>query len=147
MESATPRRVLLVANRTAATPDLLAHVKRLAAERPTTFALLIPDAPRSKETDWTFEVALPLLQRSAGSPVEGLTGEHADPLEAIRKVVATGDYDAIVMSTLPRRASVWLRRDLPHRVRALGLPVTVITQEEDRDRDKMGAAPAGMGIQ
>jgi hypothetical protein len=144
MESATPRRVLLVANRTAATPDLLAHVKRLAAERPTTFALLIPDAPKSKETDWTFEVALPLLTRSAGGPVEGITGEQ-DPLEAIRRVVATGDYDEIVMSTLPRRVSVWLRRDLPHRVRALGLPVTVITPEEERLRDKVGVAPGGMG--
>jgi|SRR5215217_7352808 len=101
MESG-PRRVLIVANRTAATPTLLEHVKELAAERPSTFALLIPDAPRSEHTDWTLDLALPLLERAARGPVEGLTGGE-DPFEAIRAAAATDDYDAIVISTLRAR--------------------------------------------
>ena len=126
MESSR-RRVLVVANRTAATPDLLDAVKRHAREQPTTFALLIPDAPRSEHTDWTLELALPLLQRAAGNPVEGLTGTSGDPLDAIRKVLAQDRYDRVIISTLPRRVSKWLRRDLPKRVEALGVPVEVIT--------------------
>ena len=56
MESAGPRRFLIVANRTAATPDLLDAVKRYRREAPTafallTFALLIRDAPRSEHAD------------------------------------------------------------------------------------------------
>ena len=76
MESSERRHVLVVANRTAATPDLLDAVKRYAREQPTTFALVIPDAPKGEHTDWTLELALPLLQRAAGGPVKGLTGRR-----------------------------------------------------------------------
>jgi hypothetical protein len=128
------RRVLVVANRTAATPDLLDAVRRYALEQPTAFALLIPDAPKSERTDWTLELALPLLQRMAGGPVEGLTGTAGDPVDAIRQVLAQDHYDRVIISTLPRRVSTWLRRGLPRRVEALGVPVEVITP----DRQRMG---------
>jgi hypothetical protein len=143
MEPSQPRRVLIVANRTAATPILLDHIRHLAGAQPSVFSLLIPDAPKSEHTDWTMELALPLLERAAGGPVEGLTGGE-DPYEAIREVVTGGDYSEIVISTLPRRVSKWLRRDLPHRVESLGLPVTVITPEAERLRDRVSTA-AGPG--
>jgi hypothetical protein len=127
MQSTPGRRILVVANRTAATPEVLAAVKRHAREQPTTFALLIPDAPRSKHTDWTLEQALPLLERAAGSRVEGLVGAGGDPFDAIQNVIAKDQYDRIVISTLPKTSSRWLRRGLPKRVESLGVPVEVIT--------------------
>jgi hypothetical protein len=144
MESSQVRRVLIVANRTAATPTLLDHVKQLALERPSTFSLLIPDAPRSEHTDWTMELALPLLERAADGPVEGLTGED-DPFEAIRRAVEEGHYDEIVISTLPARVSKWLRRDLPRRVQSLGLPVTVVTPDRERLQYTGSTGAGGMG--
>jgi hypothetical protein len=150
------RRVLVVANRTAATPGLLNAVKRYAREQPTTFSLLIPDAGRSDRTDWTLEVALPLLQRAARGPVAGLTGDSDDPVQAIRDVVAGEHYDHIIISTLPRQVSRWLRRDLPKRVKALGVPVEVITPNRQSVRDVFfeatsaefpgGLPPAGLGV-
>ena len=97
--AASPLRVLVVANRTAATPDLIAAVKRYAQQRPTTFALLIPDAPRAQHPDWTLEFALSLLDRAAGGRVTGLPGTQRDPVAAIQNALATHPYDRIILST------------------------------------------------
>ena len=99
--AASPLRVLVVANRTAATPDLVAAVRRYAHQRPTTFALLIPDAPRAQHPDWTLELALSLLDRAAGGRVTGLPGTHRDPVAAIQNALATHPYDRIILSTRP----------------------------------------------
>jgi hypothetical protein len=128
MDAAT-RRILVVANRTASTAQLLDAVHKRADEGPCTFALLIPDEPRKGGADWTLEAATPLLERAAGGPVEGIVGE-ADPFEAIRSALQDPGFDEVIVSTLPKRVSEWLRRDLPHRVERLGVPVTTITGEE-----------------
>jgi hypothetical protein len=152
MESPSQRRFLVVANRTAATPDLLDAVKRYARAQPTRFALLIPDSPNREHTDWTLELALPSLERAAGGPVEGLTRASGDPFDAFREELLEGTYDRVIISTLPRRVSKWLRRDLPRRVEALGVPVDVITPEGRQrvrelfsDTEGTGLPPMGMG--
>jgi hypothetical protein len=86
MEAAS-RRVLVVANRTAGAPLLLEAVRKRAHEGPCTFALLIPNEPRTGAADWTLETAIPLLSRAAGGPVEGIVGEEADPFEAVKSAL------------------------------------------------------------
>ena len=61
-----------------------------------------------------------------GVPAEGDLGSP-DPLEAIGKACAGRRFDEIIVTTLPRRVSRWLRADLPRQAqRRFGLPVTTI---------------------
>jgi hypothetical protein len=126
MEPGRPTRILVVANHTAAAPQLLDEVRRRAAQGESEFVLLIPDAHDRDTAGWTLEVALPLLARAAGAPVQGLVG-GPEPLESVKAALATGEFDEIVVSTLPRRFSHWVSRDLIGRIEALGLPLTIVT--------------------
>ena len=130
METATPHRTLIVANLTASTPFLLQEVKRLASERPTSFSLLIPNSPQNSGADWSIATATKLIGRAAGANVDGHVGGQ-DAFESIKAEIAGGQYDDILISTLPKRRSEWLRKDLPTRVETLGLPVNVITPPEE----------------
>jgi hypothetical protein len=134
VESSTPRRVLIVAYRTAATPALLEAVRDRAARAPACFTLLVPRPywdPDTEEAALTLELALPLLDQAADDRVEGLVGDP-DPLVAVQDALAREPFDEVIVSTLPARVSHWLRRDLPSRVEQLGVPVTVVTPKATR---------------
>jgi hypothetical protein len=124
-------RVLVVANRTAATPLLLDEVRNRAAAGPCQFTLLIPDADVRSAGDWTLDAALPELERAAGAPVHGLV-DGPFPLESVYETLRAGDYDEVIVSTLSRRFSRWLHRDIPGRIRAMGYPVTVVAPDGRR---------------
>lgn len=131
----TARRVLIVANRTAATDRLLEAVHRRAQAGPATFHLLVPATPRGlhrvvdpqdfgyDEAEAQLELALEHLQEVAGPDVTGHVGD-ADPMAAISDALHELEVDEIIISTLPRRLSRWMRLDLPSKVSGLGKPVT-----------------------
>jgi hypothetical protein len=132
MVSDAPTRVLIVANRTAATPLLLNAVRARAGRSPCTFTLLVPRPywdPDTEEAEATLELAIPLLDEAAGTHVRGIIGD-SDPFVAVRDGVTRLGIDEIIVSTLPARVSRWLRRDLPHRIQEFGLPVTVVTAQQ-----------------
>jgi hypothetical protein len=131
-------RILVVANRTAATPGLLAAVRERAAKGPASFTLLVPNTAHGlhklvdpedqgqSEADQTLERALPRLEEVAGGHVEGMVGDP-EPLAAIQDAINIHGFDEIIISTLPTRVSKWLKLDLPSKAAGLGLPVTTVT--------------------
>jgi hypothetical protein len=124
--------VLVVAYRTAATPRLLDEVRRRAQAGPCRITLLVPRPywdPDTDEAEVVVELAVPLLEQAAGRHVDAAIGD-SDPVEAIRQLQADSVVDEVIVSTLPQRVSKWLHRDVPSRVQALGLPVTVVTAEQ-----------------
>lgn len=134
MQATSPARVLVVANRTAATPRLLEAVRQRAARGPCTFTLLVPALahvvdPENVEAERTLELALPLLEQAGGGRVKGLIGD-SDPVHAVREALGAEHFDELIVSTLPQRVSHWLHRDVPARLERLGLPVTVVTARQ-----------------
>ena len=136
MESVT--RVLVVANKTAATPQLLACVRERAAKGPCEFTLLVPNTthglhkvvdPEDQsqgEAESVIELAVPLLEEAAGGEVDAMIGVP-EPLAAIQDAVNLHGFDELIISTLPTRVSKWLHLDLPSKAAGLGLPVTTVT--------------------
>lgn len=127
-------RILVVANRTAESEELVEAMKAKAAGGDTKFMLVVPasghgiqkasdpDAAKAESTEH-MENAVKRL-RDEGLEVEGQCGD-GDPMAAVQDAVNFGTFDEVIVSTLPQRASKWLKMDLPTRVeRTTGLPVT-----------------------
>jgi hypothetical protein len=139
MESSATR-ILVVANKTAATPALVEAVRERAARGPCEFTLLVPNATHGlhkvvdpedqseTEAETTIELAVPVLEQAAGAPVDAMIGVP-EPLAAIQDAVNLHGFDEIIISTLPSRVSKWLHLDLPRKAAGLGLPVTTVTAQ------------------
>jgi hypothetical protein len=136
-----PTHVLVVAHQTAATAALLEAVRERARRGPATFHLVVPRQvhgmhrlvdPQDADEDearTVLKAALPGLSGAAGTEVTGSIGDP-EPLMAIQDAVNLGDYDEIIISTLPLGISRWLKLDLVSKARGLGLPVTHVAASE-----------------
>jgi hypothetical protein len=143
MSSGSDPHVLVVAHKTAATPALLEAIGRRAQRGPARYHLLVPNPhhpswhvselahPNLSEGEQVLALALPLIEDAAdGAPVDGTVSPRHDPMDAIEEALHNGDFDEIILSTLPRGVSRWLHLDLPHRVAHLGLPLTTVVAQE-----------------
>lgn len=127
-------RYLVVAHRTAKSPELAAKLKELLAQDPEArFVLLVPAVPLpGGSTRRTRCGAGPRRKRrrpsgpsGPGHPRGGGQGGGHLPLLAIEEELLAhpGAYQAIVLSTLPPGPSRWLRLDVHTQAERFGLPV------------------------
>jgi len=145
------RRYLIVANQTLGTDALVHFVSTHTEKEPSEFYIVVPATPTLEmvhgaegvpavgggtllpsSPEHARELAQVRLDKAMtqlqeiGATVDGEVG-HRDPVHAVEAVVKQRQFDEIVVSTLPRRLSKWLRQDLPSRLEhKTHLPVTHI---------------------
>ncbi len=128
-------KVLVVANRTADSPELLDALKQRAGNGDCEFTLLVPATAHgiswaadthagAGEAQDHRQAFLDALRKKGLNVADAKVGDQ-DPLAAVQDECNMHDYDEIVISTLPTHISKWLHLDLPHKAgHATGLPVT-----------------------
>ena len=144
--------VLVVANRTAPSDELLEAMRARAGEGPISYTLLVPPTtagPEAREeAEGRLAAALDRMHE-AGLEVDGKVG-LSDPVAAVHEEWDPRRFDEVIVSTLPGQASKWLQFDLPHRVaRMTGVKVTHVLSSEgprhhaepvpERERAPLGA--------
>jgi len=117
-------RVLAVANRTADSDELLAALLERHAQGPISVTLVAPARWEVTNPHGGKGAALRRLRtatdrlRNAGIETKGIVGDP-DPFRAVADIWNPERFDEVIVSTLPKRLSRWLRLDLPGRVERL----------------------------
>ncbi len=128
--------VLVVTNKTEATPALVAAMRERAAAGPARFFLLVPNPDHlpfdrvgadTSDGEQMLERALPRLKQQSGAEVEGRVANSPNAYDDIVAALDGGEYREIILETLPSHVSHWLHVDLPERVAHLGYPLTTVT--------------------
>jgi len=124
------KNVLVIANETVVSPQLLARIRERAKQGPASFLLV---APQSDAVD-TIEAGRRLRRALSALRVEGIEAHgqvvDPDPFTAALNAAHDERIDEIIVSTFPQARSGWLRRDLIERLRAeTGLPVEHVVAE------------------
>ena len=132
-------RLLVVANQTLESPELLGYLRERATQGPVRATLVVPAAYADESVaQERLERVIETL-RADGIEAEGRVGD-AEPCGAALDVFDARQHDEIVVSTLPNATSQWLAIDLPHRLRkATDAQVHHVVAAEPR------AAPAAVG--
>jgi hypothetical protein len=114
-------RVLVVANRTAGSPELLETLCEQGSSESIAVTLLVPatwhvvDPHGGRETAKRNLAAALARLRANGLEAEGVVGDP-DPIVAVRDIWDPARFDKVIVSTLPAPVSRWLKLDLPRRV-------------------------------
>jgi hypothetical protein len=110
--------LLVVANQTVDSPDLLEALEQRAEQGPIHVTLLLPVlwSEREAARNRVDEACSNLRER--GIEAESVLGD-ADPIVAVQETWHPGRYDEIVVSTFATGASRWMQIDLPHRIAKL----------------------------
>jgi hypothetical protein len=137
------RNILVVANVTATSDELLSTLRNRAASEPISFEWIIPATPFAGGGEAAAQQLQNALEKcaDAGLQAQGAIG-HGDPLIAVTDAWDPKRHDEIIVSTLPMRLSKWMHAGLPERIGKLtGAPVTHVVAEPPKAPVQTTAPP------
>jgi hypothetical protein len=134
MDTARAMRVLVVANRTAATPWLLHEIEQRSNAGRCEFALLVPPTG-GRHPDWTLDVALAQVEQAAGQAVKTVQCDR-DWVTAVRHALSEQPYDEVIVSTRPPGGPKWLNHHTMRWFDELGVPVTTVVLDQRMRLDR-----------
>jgi hypothetical protein len=137
--------VIVLANRTAAAPELVEALVHRGERGPIHATLVMPaagpgsaDRAAAKER---MEAALAAWREAGVEHCEGVVCDPV-PLEALTEVWDPMRHDEVIVSTLPGQSSKWLRGDLPHAVaRYTGVSVLHVAARDPDAVQAVSPAP------
>jgi hypothetical protein len=137
------RHAIVVANQTVSGGPLLDSLKRRASQSPHRFTVICPiggDGDDDQLTAARKRLGDTLSQlRAAGLEVVGQVMDR-DPLTSVQNAVRYHPADEIIVSTLSRDKSRWLRGDLIDDIRkSTGLPVEHVVGESESESEMVGS--------
>ena len=128
-------RILVVTNKTDATPAVAEAVRERAIAGPASFFVLVPNPAHvafdriTEDTalgEKVLDRALPKLEEPAGGEVSGRVASSPNAYDDIVEELDRRSYDEIILETIPSHVSHWLHVDLPERVAELGYPLKTV---------------------
>lgn len=150
-------RYLVVANQSLDSNELMGLVRERVAAGPAEFWLVVPATPVKDLASNAMPIPMPVMGgtptlpappkearrmaqakldaavqklTAAGVRVSGTVGDP-DPLRAVEEAMVGGEFDEIIISTLPARLSRWLHQDLPARLEhRVHVPVTHVATQD-----------------
>jgi hypothetical protein len=130
--------LLVVANVTAGSDELIGALRERADQGACRFTLVMPASGTEART--RLDAALDRM-RDAGLDVEGRVGDP-DPVVAVMDMWDPMKFDEIIVSTLPTGSSRWLGLDLPHRLEKLtSVPVRHVVSKPPPAEAPTGPPP------
>ncbi|HVU76832.1 MAG TPA: hypothetical protein VHC67_04565 [Gaiellaceae bacterium] len=122
--------VLVIANRTVVSDELLEAIRRRNAQGKAAFLIVAPQGDGEEHADADRRLRLALTElRGEGIIVHGQI-VHPDPYTAAMNAVHDERVDEIIVSTFPGEKSGWLRRDLVSRLKKdTGRPVEHVVSQ------------------
>jgi hypothetical protein len=131
--------LLVVANVTAGSDELIEGLRDRAAQGACRFTLVMPAS--GAEARVRLEEALERMRSAGLDNVEGRVGDP-DPVVAVMDIWDPMKFDEIIVSTLPTGSSRWLGLDLPHRLEKLtSVPVRHLVSRPPAEEVPAGPPP------